>query len=155
MKKRNLLGPQHRVALAFLHTIFKDNDAVAFWSLISSEAQGFFKGHWYSKGFFTLEQLRTISFDNFFIREQLNSVLAQIRQEWGKDICEYGVSNRIIYDDQFHAQVKFICNPEQEVEIFSPTVVKAITVPLVYELTIEIEAPNPAWKVDYLNFNID
>lgn len=153
MKKKQLLGPQHEAAIAFLNAIYRDNNALGFWDLISSEAQGFFKGLWYGKGIFTLEQLKEISPENFFIKEQLNDILACIRHVWDIDINEYDVSNKVTYEDQFHVKINFVHNPGQTLITETPTVVKAVFVPLVYELTAEMEGRNPVWKVDYLKLN--
>lgn len=148
-----MIGPQHKTAVAFLNTIFRDNDAPGFWNLISSEARGFFKGAWYSKGILSFNQLGNINPEDYPIKGQLDNVLASIRKIWDIDIDEYIITHKVIYDDQFHSKVNFIYNPVEIPETAAPTVVKAVFVPLVYELTAQMEGRNPVWKVDFLKLN--
>ncbi|GEA17492.1 hypothetical protein [Moorella sp. E306M] len=150
MDKR-LETPEHITAIAFLEAIYQD-DVGAFWRLLSSEGRGFFKGLWYGKGIFTLEELKGLSEENFFIKEQLKAVLKTIRASLGENFLNnVGISEKIIQDDALHKRVKLIPNiGKSEVVFIKPTLVETLFIPLVYELEDKENQMVGYWKIDYL-----
>lgn len=123
-----------------------------FWTLISSEAQGFFKGLWYNRGNFSYAQLKDISMDDFIIEDELLSVFNTLRATIGANPFKTaGISEKIIKYDELHSAVKILPRlGKSEVIFIKPTQVEAWLIPLVREAIVADSQVGFIWKVDYL-----